>query len=44
MLVGPQTLGTSMDLFGPSGFAYALAMFFAAYLVAIGARLLRRPS
>jgi MFS family permease len=44
MLVGPQTLGTSMDLFGPSGFAYALAMFFCAYFVAIGTRLLRRPS
>lgn len=44
MLVGPQTLGTAMDLFGPSGFAYALAVFFAAYLVAIGARTLRRPS
>ncbi|RIY03704.1 MFS transporter [Aureimonas flava] len=44
MLVGPQGLGVSMDFFGPNGFAYALAAFFAAYLMAIGVRTLRRPS
>lgn len=44
MLVGPQSLGTSLDLFGPSGFAYALAAFFAVYLLTIGTRTLRRPS
>ncbi len=44
MLVGPQTLGVSMDVFGAAGFAYALAGFFLAYLVAIGLRTARRPS
>ncbi|WP_279479575.1 MFS transporter [Aureimonas sp. SK2] len=44
MLVGPQSLGLSMDLFGPSGFAYALAVCFLAYLVTIGARTVVRPS
>lgn len=44
MLIGPQSLGLSIDLFGPEGFAYTLAAFFAAYLVTIGTRTLRRPS
>ncbi|MCQ8782503.1 MFS transporter [Mangrovibrevibacter kandeliae] len=33
MLVGPQAMGGFMDGFGPNGFAYALALFFALYLV-----------
>ncbi|WP_182087038.1 MFS transporter [Aureimonas sp. ME7] len=44
MLVGPQTLGASMDLFGPFGFAYVLSALFAAYLVVVGTRALRRTS
>jgi MFS family permease len=39
MLVGPQTIGSSLDIFGPSGFAWALAFFFAAYVVLTVARL-----
>jgi MFS family permease len=39
MLVGPQAIGSSLDLFGPSGFAWALAFFFAAYVVLTLARL-----
>ncbi len=33
MLVGPQTIGSSMDLFGANGFAWALALFFGLYLL-----------
>ena len=33
MLVGPQAIGTSMDMFGYNGFAWALALFFGLYLV-----------
>ena len=33
MLVGPQAIGSSMDLFGANGFAWALALFFSLYLV-----------
>ncbi len=40
MLVGPQSIGASLDAFGSNGFAYALAAFFAAYLVLIAARVL----
>ena len=32
MLVGPQAIGIGMDLFGPHGFAWSIATFFAAYL------------
>jgi len=32
MLIGPQTIGTAMDLFGPNGFAWSLALFFGLYL------------
>ncbi len=45
MLVGPQAIGTSMDIFGPNGFAWALAVFFALYLALALFRLVfaRRP-
>jgi predicted MFS family arabinose efflux permease len=33
MLVGPQAIGIGMDLSGPDGFGYSLALFFAAYIV-----------
>lgn len=33
MLVGPQVIGIGMDIAGPAGFAWSLAIFFAGYLV-----------
>jgi MFS family permease len=42
MVLGPQAIGIGMDLFGPSGFGWSLAFFFAAYIVlAIGRVMLR---
>ncbi len=35
MLLGPQAIGVGMDLFGPAGFSYALALFFIAYLALV---------
>jgi hypothetical protein len=44
MLLGPQTIGLGMDLFGPNGFAYAIMLFFVFYLVVGAVRLgVRRP-
>jgi MFS family permease len=42
LIVGPPVIGAGMDLSPPHGFAYALALFFALYLVIVGARLARR--
>ncbi|MEP7455330.1 MFS transporter [Phyllobacterium sp. SB3] len=42
MLVGPQAIGIGMDAMGPSGFAVALAVFFAAYALLVGSRLISR--
>lgn len=39
MLVGPQIIGIGMDLFGPNGFAWSLAIFFAGYLALAAFRL-----
>jgi MFS family permease len=39
MLLGPQAIGTMMDLAGPDGFAYAMAAFFALYLVLTSLRM-----
>ena len=33
MVLGPQVIGIGMDLFGKDGFAGALALFFALYIV-----------
>lgn len=44
MLVGPQAIGLGLDLFGPAGFGWTIGLFFAAYLVLVGARLLGGPS
>lgn len=41
MLVGPQTIGASLDAFGADGFAWALALFFGLYLVLTIVRLAR---
>lgn len=43
MLVGPQTIGSALDVFGSQGFAGSLAFFFAAYvLLTIGRLLMKR--
>ncbi|MCD2472334.1 MFS transporter [Jiella sp. MQZ9-1] len=39
MLIGPQLIGTAMDLFGSDGFAWSLASFFAVYLSLVLTRL-----
>jgi MFS family permease len=43
MLIGPQVIGIGMDLLGPPGFGYALALFFALYIVLAGLRVLKVP-
>jgi MFS family permease len=42
MILGPQAIGLGMDLVGTHGFAWSLAMFFAAYLILAFGRMLRR--
>jgi len=44
MLIGPQAIGIGMDLFGPPGFAYALTMFFVAYLLLVLLRVMAKRS
>ena len=44
MLIGPQAIGIGMDIAGPNGFAWTLALFFAAYLVLAAARLVVLPA
>ena len=39
MLIGPQAIGIGMDIAGPNGFAWTLALFFAFYLLLAAARL-----
>ena len=39
MVLGPQAIGIGMDLFGPDGFGWSLALFFAAYIVLAGSRI-----
>ncbi|MFU0504543.1 MFS transporter [Pseudaminobacter sp. NGMCC 1.201702] len=41
MMLGPQVIGIGMDLFGVDGFAWSLALFFAAYIVLLLNRLAR---
>lgn len=43
MLVGPQTIGVAMDMTGHHGFAWALAFFFALYVVLTLFRLVLSP-
>lgn len=43
MLVGPQLIGIGMDVFGPPGFGYALALFFALYIVLAATRVVLNP-
>lgn len=42
MIAGPQVIGSGMDIFGPHGFAWSLALFFAAYLVLALSRMIGR--
>ena len=42
-VAGPQGIGTAMDISGNHGFAYAIALFFALYLVVSVVRLFFRP-
>ncbi len=41
MLAGPQAIGLGMDAFGPDGFAWTLALFFALYIALVVWRLAR---
>jgi hypothetical protein len=43
MLIGPQLIGIGMDVFGPPGFGYALALFFALYIVLSAGRIVLSP-
>lgn len=40
MLIGPQAIGIGMDVFGPHGFAWSLALFFALYLALAAMRII----
>ena len=42
MLMGPQAIGATMDIFGPNGFAYALAGFFILFIVLTTSRMVLR--
>ena len=44
MLIGPQAIGIGMDVAGPNGFAWTLALFFAVYLLLAGVRLVAIPA
>jgi MFS family permease len=44
MLVGPQTIGLGLDAFGPPGFGWTIAAFFAAYLILVALRIARGPA
>jgi MFS family permease len=39
LVIGPPLAGGGLDLYPPHGFAYALALLFAGYLVVIGTRM-----
>ena len=41
MIVGPQAIGIGMDLFGPGGFGWTLALFFIAYMALTTLRIVR---
>jgi len=42
MVIGPQAIGIGMDMFGPHGFGWSLALFFGFYMVVAVGRLLFR--
>ncbi len=39
MLLGPQAIGAAMDVFGPDGFAYAIAGFFGLFIALTAVRI-----
>jgi MFS family permease len=43
MLAGPQAIGIGMDVLGPHGFAWSLAVFFALYVLLVASRLVQGP-
>jgi MFS family permease len=43
MLIGPQVIGIGMDVFGPPGFGYSLALFFALYILLAASRIVINP-
>jgi len=40
MILGPQAIGIGMDTLGTDGFAWSIGVFFAAYIILAGSRLL----
>ncbi|MCO5164289.1 MAG: MFS transporter [Mesorhizobium sp.] len=44
MLAGPQSIGVGLDAFGPPGFGWTIALFFAGYLLLVMVRIVRGPS
>lgn len=44
MLIGPQVIGATMDLFGSDGFAYSLAAFFVLYVGLALSRIVFKPA
>lgn len=42
MVLGPQAIGIGMDIFGPSGFGWSLAVFFGIYMILALGRLASR--
>lgn len=42
MVLGPQAIGIGMDVFGPNGFGWSLALFFGAYMALAAGRLALR--
>lgn len=44
MVLGPQAIGIGMDLLGPSGFGWSLALFFGGYMVLAIGRVLMKVS
>jgi MFS family permease len=42
MVLGPQAIGIGMDVLGPNGFGWALALFFGTYMVLAAGRLALR--
>jgi MFS family permease len=44
MVLGPQAIGIGMDLAGPPGFGWSLALFFTAYIVLAASRIVASSS
>lgn len=44
MLIGPQIIGIGMDVFGPQGFGYSIALFFVPYIGLAAWRIVATPA